>query len=89
VIYSSVIFALLAFLTTMGTQGYKQRKEGKEAIARGKELEKEIEKLNNSSADPDPSGNPSQTQPNAQGDAIKSSRTDCCKGEDWLVGMVI
>ena len=86
VLYIAVLTALFAFLTTVGSQAIKDRKEKKEAIERGKELEKLI---NSSSPDPDPPGNPSQTQPNAQQGAAAISSVPECKRDDWLVGLVI
>jgi len=79
VIYISLLTALWAFLTTMGMQTRKKRKEKKEAEERGKEIEKiingEISSEHNSPKDVLPSQDP---------DPPKNER-----GDDWIPGMVI
>jgi hypothetical protein len=75
VLYASLLFALFAFLTTMGTQTHKDRKEKKEARKRGIELEKIIESKTMETSEPP--------------QKIESYTTDCGREDDWIPVMVI
>jgi hypothetical protein len=82
VIYSSILFAFFAFLTTMGTQRYKDRKQAKKNPGTTTQSE-------SSSAEHSPSEIAPQEQPDPPSGDLKASGPSKDKPEDWLIGLVI